>query len=182
VGADPEQLLADQGSLLQFCMATIYDSLDEPAQRVVQCLVAIDDEATVGRLAILSDLSRGSVQDAILELQRRAIIAYGSLQPDHSQTYVLADTAAEYLTKFADPPGLGMRAACSARLREIGASEEARRRFDTESTLQPFNILAETPEEQAAAAVLRSALRASKAGNLDEARELVDTAIQALPT
>ena len=77
-GGQPDDLLRDQTAVLQFCMSTIYDSLEPGGRRVVDCLLALDSPASIGELALLAELDRGNIQEQVYELQRRAIVEYES--------------------------------------------------------------------------------------------------------
>ncbi len=180
-GGQPDDLLRDQSAVLQFCMATIYDSLGPEGRKVVDCLLALDAPAAVGQLALLTDLDRDEVLEQIYELQRRAVVNVDTkLSESLSQSYVLSDMARQYLERFGS-----LDTAFSERvkrqLREIAANEEIMRRFDERVALEPMAIAAGTPEERAVAHVLHAALRKSRAGDIDGARELVGRGRDAAP-
>ena len=178
-GGQPDDLLRDQTAVLQFCMATIYDSLAPEARKLVDCLLALDGPATLGELALLVDMDRSDAQEQIYELQRRAIVHVdGRLTENLSQTYSLADMAREYLERFGaldETFAEGMR----RRVREIAASQEAG--HGEGATLEPGTVIAVSPEERAVANVLRQALQRSRNGDLERARSLVARARNAVP-
>jgi cold shock CspA family protein len=182
VGGQPDALLHDQSSVLQFCMSSIYDSLAPEGQKLVECLVALETSASVGQLALLTDLERDEVQEQIYQLQRRAIVEVDSrLSESLTQSYSLGAMPHEYLRRFGslDPK---FSEHVHRQLREIAATDELIRRYDNKVALEPMAISVETPEERAVARVLRQALRESKRGELEAARAQVARARDAVPT
>ena len=181
VGGQPDALLHDQSVVLQFCMSSIYDSLSEEGQRVVDCLVALDTTASVGQIALLTDLERDQVQQQIYELQRRSIVQVDSrLSETLTQSYAVSAMPREYLRRFGSlDRGFGDQV--RGRLKEIEATDEIMRRYDNVVSLEPMAIMVETPEERAVANVLRQALRRSRQGDLEGARRDVARARDAAP-
>jgi cold shock CspA family protein len=178
-GGDPSVLLDNQQQLLHFCMSTIHDSLDTDAKAVIQALVACERECALAQLAAYTLIPRPRVQAAILELQRRAIVHFGPLREDHSQTYELAFTAAEYLSTFADEESLRLRSDVATRLRTIGEAEEQRKRLDN-GDFKPKALIVTSPDEAAVAQILREALSVGREPELF--RPLLESAIEALPS
>jgi cold shock CspA family protein/tetratricopeptide (TPR) repeat protein len=180
-GGQPDALLRDQSAVLQFCMSSIYDSLSANARTIVDALVELDRSASVGQLALLTDLERDEVLEEVYELQRRAIVQVDSrLSETLSQSYSLSSMAGEYLRRFG-PSGGDAKKRIQAQLKEIAATEELIRRYNNAVALEPMAIAAETPEERAVANLLRNALRKSKRGDLDAARADVAKARDAVP-
>ena len=181
LGGQPDDLLRDQGAVLQFCMSTIYDSLTDDARRMVECLLAIDGAATLGQLAILTETERSQVQEQIYELQRRALVGVDSkLNENLSQAYQLSAMAREYLERFGSLDE-DFSEEVRRKLREIATTSELMRVHDNAVTLEPMAIVAETPEELAVAHLLRQALRRSRNGHMDDARTYLEQARDAAP-
>jgi cold shock CspA family protein/Flp pilus assembly protein TadD len=180
-GGQPDVLLRDQSAVLQFCMSSIYDSLDSAGKRLVECFVALDTNASVGQLALLTELDRDEVQEQIYELQRRAIVQVDSrLSETLSQSYALGAMPREYLARFGSlDRAFGERV--RQELRDIEATDEMMRQLDRRLALEPSALSVETPEEKAVANVLRSALRKSKRGDIDQARSEIARARDAVP-
>jgi cold shock CspA family protein len=182
IGGQPDNLLHDQSAVLQFCMSTIYDSLSSEGRKLVDCLVALESSATIGQLALLTELERDEVQEEIYELQRRAVIQVDSrLGENLTQSYSLSAMALEYLRRFGSL-NESFAARIQSQLKEIAATDELIRQFDNQVALEPMAIVVESAEERAVANQLRQALRKSRHGDLDAAREDIARARDAVPT
>jgi cold shock CspA family protein len=180
-GGQPDALLHDQSAVLRFCMSSIYDSLAPAGRVLVDCLLALEGSATVGQLALLTELDRDDVQDQLYELQRRAVVQVDPrLSESLSQSYALGAMPRDYLRHFG---ALDDRYAeeINRRLREIAATDELQRRFDNTVALEPMAIVASSSEERAVATVLRRALQHSRRGEIENARSEVTRARDAVP-
>jgi tetratricopeptide (TPR) repeat protein len=181
VGGQPDDLLRDQSAVLQFCMSTIYDSLEPDAHRIVACLLELDRPATVGEIALLTDLTRDEVQTHVYEIQRRSLVVVDSkLTETLAQSYALADMAREHLRRFGSPDTL-FTETVRERLRKIAHVDSVMKAFDNRLALEPAAVIAETDEELAVAQLLRRALSRSRVGDIDGARELIQRARDAVP-
>jgi cold shock CspA family protein len=142
-------------------------------------VLALDEPATLGQLALLVEIDRDEAQEHIYELQRRAIVnVEGRLTETLSLTYALTAMAREYLEKFGALDE-EYTERVRRRLREIAVSDEAARAGA--AALEPGSVIAESSEERAVANVLRQALRRARAGDLERARALIARARDAVP-
>lgn len=180
-GGQPDDLLRDQSAVLQFCMSTIYDSLEPQGRRLVDCLVALDESATVGQLALLTRLERDEVVSQIHELQRRAVIQVDSrLTETLTQAYALSAMAREYLRRFGSLD-TSFRSSIQSQLKEIAATDQLMRQYNNMVALEPMAIAVSTAEEKAVANILRQALRKARQRDLPGARSDVTRARDAVP-
>lgn len=180
VGGQPDDLVRDQSAVLQFCLGKIYDGLDQNLRRALVCLLELDRPATVAEVAILTDADRASVQEAMLELQRRSLVVIEpGLTDSMAQAYELGSMAREYLLNQASVDA-GFQGELRRRIAEIQAHEDIRQKQERDIALKPTAVFATTPEERAAATLLRQSLRVHRT-DPEAARERVDRAKDAAP-
>lgn len=179
-GAQPEDLLRDQAALLEFCMASIHENLDEDSRQLLSVLYALDTPVGVNNLAVLSELSPDQLRKSIHELQRRSLIDVQGGTAGALQTYALSAATREYLRTVA-PPGPEDTRRVVDKLAELRASEEQRRKDERFPGLDPNAVATTGENDRPIAHLLRTALRASKRGNFDSARQTLAQARQLAP-
>jgi LuxR family glucitol operon transcriptional activator len=67
-GRSPEQLLSDNGLVLDFCMSNVYDYLGDHARAALKSMVVVPGSHTLAELAFLNGLDAAETQRVVLEL------------------------------------------------------------------------------------------------------------------
>ena len=136
-GGQPDELLRDQTTLLDFCMSSIYESLDESARHLLSVLYAVDQPLGLSDMAILSDLSLDELRRAVHELRRRSLVdVYALPGAALIQRYSLAPATRDYMRTGAQPAE-DLLARVEARLVDMSRSEAQRRRDEARAFLMP---------------------------------------------
>jgi hypothetical protein len=175
-GGQPDDLLRDQTMLLDFCMTSIYESLEDTAQDLLVVLYAVDAPIGLSDMAILSELSLDDLRRAVHELRRRSLVEVHALAGAALvQRYSLASAAREYMRTAARPQDEAL-ATIEARLVEMRRSEALRRRDEARAFLMPHAVAIASEEQQPIAHLLREAYFANRDGDIDAARSLISDA------
>lgn len=100
-GRRPEELLADNALLLDFCMSNVFEFLDEGARAVLRSMQALPGLKTQAELAYINDCSAREIQAALLDLMTTNFVQMQSLSPTQKleTTYQLSDFGKQYLDK-----------------------------------------------------------------------------------
>jgi tetratricopeptide (TPR) repeat protein len=179
-GADPDEVVSDQRTLLEFSMSTIYNTLTDDARRLVATLFAYEGSSSVNELALISELPTDDLRRALQALQRRSlVVAEPSLSGDY-QAYSLAAAAREYLRIFDQPHDIDVKAV-RERVNLLRRSEERRRRDEARNFLAPHSVSVTSDADLPVAHLLRHALSKAKQRDYDEAREAVRQARELSP-
>lgn len=67
-GQLPEQLLNDNGLVLDYCMSNVFGYLGETARAALRAMVVVPGSHTMAELAFLTDLDSAQIQQVVLEL------------------------------------------------------------------------------------------------------------------
>jgi tetratricopeptide (TPR) repeat protein len=175
-GGQPDELLRDQTMLLNFCMSSIYESLDEAARDLLAVLYAVDQALGLSDMAIVSDLSLDDLRRGVHELRRRSLVDVHAL-PGAAlvQRYSLAPATREYM-RTAAQPAEDVLGSVQARLVELRRSETHRRRDEARAFLMPHAVALVSDEQKPLAHLLREAYFANRDGDIDTARSLISDA------
>jgi cold shock CspA family protein/tetratricopeptide (TPR) repeat protein len=179
-GAQPEDLLRDQATLLEFCMASIHENLNSDSRQLLSVLYALDTPVGVNDLAVLSELSTDQLRLSIHELQRRSLVEVQGGAAGALQTYDLSAATREYLRTVAPPAREEIQRVVD-KLGELRVSEEQRRKDERFHGPNPNAVAITGLHDRPIAHLLRTALRSSKRGDLDSARETLERARQLAP-
>ncbi|WP_337832250.1 NB-ARC domain-containing protein [Pseudonocardia sp. TMWB2A] len=100
-GIRPEDLLADNSLLLDFCMSNVYEYLTEDARKVLKCMQVLPGEKRQAEIAFLDELDASGAQAAILRLMTTNFVHMETHSRGQSleTTYQLSDFARSYLDK-----------------------------------------------------------------------------------
>ena len=172
-GAQPDELLRDQSMLLNFCMSSIYDSLDELSRELLAVLYAVDQQLSLSDMAVLSDLTLDDLRRSVHELRRRSLVDVFAL-PGAAlvQTYSLAPATRAYM-RTAAPPADEVVTRVESRLAEMRKSEAQRQRDESRSILMPNGVALISEEHKPVAHLLRQAYFLGRDGDIDAARSLL---------
>ncbi|USQ81237.1 NB-ARC domain-containing protein [Ornithinimicrobium faecis] len=136
-GRRPEDLLGDNGLILEYCMSNVYDYLDEEQQEVLSTFQVLPGAKNMAELAYLNDLSGEDTERVLLALLTTNFVAMSSHSRSGSldSAYFLSDFAKEYLDRWHPVPrprraGMLQR---SQDLRDQGAQ------FSVEMVATPYN-------------------------------------------
>lgn len=98
-GRRPEELLADNALLLDFCMSNVYEYLDGEGRAVLRSMQALPGPKTQAELAFINDCNAKQIQSALLNLMTTNFVQMQSLSPSQllETTYQLSDFGKQYL-------------------------------------------------------------------------------------
>lgn len=104
-GRRPEELVNDNGLLLDFCMSNVYEYLGPEARVVLACMQVLPGARNQAELAHLSASNAVDIQSALLELLTTNFIAMSHSAAETFDTlYRLSDFARLYLDKHHPAP------------------------------------------------------------------------------
>jgi LuxR family transcriptional regulator, glucitol operon activator len=100
-GRRPEELLEDNGLLLDFCMSNVYEYLEDDARAVLRCMQALPGAKNQAELAFLNEFVATRIQSALLQLIRTNFVYMSSQASDQSvdTVYQLSEFGTQYLDK-----------------------------------------------------------------------------------
>jgi LuxR family transcriptional regulator, glucitol operon activator len=166
-GQVPEQLLAENGLVLDFCMSNVFDYLGDDARTALGAMLVVPGSHTLAELAFLTEFDAGRVQAAVLELTRTNFVTQVRGGASGS-ALELSDFARAYLRRTLD-----VDAARRSRLRDkqrqlyaLGGGLQAAHARDPYA---PDTIDVRGVGDYSAARMLRDALDAAAFSEFDEA-------------
>ncbi|KAB7740035.1 AAA family ATPase [Nostocoides sp. F2B08] len=176
-GNDPIQLIRHQDELLEFCVRSVYDSLEPSAREVLGALAVLGRPVSVDELVVLLQRSMDQINVGLQELMRGSLVRRenASSPGDLNLRVVLTETATQFLSRRV-PPDDTVRRAVLRRETEYRATEERRASDLAERSLAPVVVRSRTDADAPTAQILRQALLAGKAGDLDKAFKQVELA------
>ena len=101
-GRRPEDLLSDDGLILQFCMSNVYDYLNQQEQDALGIFQVLPGPKNMAELAYLNDLSGEDTERVLLALLTTNFVSM-SRRPTAGHldsTYFLSDFAKDYLDRW----------------------------------------------------------------------------------
>lgn len=176
-GNDPVQLIRHQDELLEFCVRSVYEALDDAAKAVLTALAELARPATVDELVVLLQRSMDYVNIGLQELVRGSLVRRSpSATPgDLSFLIQLTETATKFLAERVktDEP---LRREVARREIRYRADEERRAADMASRSLAPAVVRIRSESDSPTAQILRKALLASQSGDFGRAREQVELA------
>lgn len=160
-GRRPEELVNDNGLLLDFCMSNVYEYLGEPEHELLACMQVLPGARNQAELAYLSDFSAQGIQAALLGLMTTNFVAMSHSTTEEFDTlYRLSDFARLYLDKHhpvSDPQRLEIR----KRSEQLGQWGSLLSAEVAQSPFSPFVINVRDRGDVHIARLLREALSAA---------------------
>lgn len=100
-GMRPEDALADDGLVLDFCMTNVYEFLNSDAKAVLAAMQTENGPLNLGELQAMLNYSAGELTEAVNSLTRSNFISLVSLSHDHyrGSYFELSEQARKYLDK-----------------------------------------------------------------------------------
>ena len=100
-GRRPEELLEDNGLLLDFCMSNVYEYLEDDAKAVLRCMQVLPGVRNQAELAFLNEFVATRIQSALLQLIRTNFVYMSSQASGQSvdTVYQLSEFGTQYLDK-----------------------------------------------------------------------------------
>jgi LuxR family glucitol operon transcriptional activator len=100
-GQRPEDLIASNELLLDFCMSNVYEYLSDSARAAVRSMQALPGEHNQAELAFLNDFAAAATQAVLLELLTTNFVQMSSQSSGETldTVYQLSDFARQYLDK-----------------------------------------------------------------------------------
>jgi Tfp pilus assembly protein PilF/cold shock CspA family protein len=183
VGRKPEQVLAqDSKTFLEFCLANVYEHLEDEAKLCLDALRTVPGRHTEAELAVLTELGVASLQRAVQQLLTTSMISSVGVQTGdkHETAYDMADLARDYLKKF-HPVNVDLARLLRGRWHQLG---EDRRKFESEAVHDAYGhyrLRVESQTEAAVARHLKKARELADSNDFDGAEELLDGAASLAP-
>lgn len=169
-GKRPEELLADNALLLEFCMTNVYEYLDEEAKAVLRSMQALPGPKTQAELAFLNDCNAKRIQSALLNLITTNFVQMKSLSPSQllETTYQLSDFGKQYLDK-AHAVVPAEQTWLIDRHRQLTELGDTLRAENSASPFDPHTVDVRGSGDFHVAKLLRDAIRTVQAGDSDSA-------------
>jgi cold shock CspA family protein len=177
-GREPADVLAQQELLIDYCVETVYEGLDDVSRRTAIALLVADRPLPIGEIVALAELTRDDVHRGLHDLDRRSLVTKDLSGQGLEQVYELSALAGDFLRRTSSEDGV--RELITDRWVRMLKSDEARR-TETRRGLTPSALRVNSGEERVAADLLHRALRASKNGDQHLARTLCDQAKEVAP-
>ncbi len=182
-GKRPEELLADNALLLDFCMTNVFEYLDDEAKAVLRSMQALPGPKTQAELAFLNDCNAKQIQSALLNLITTNFVQMQSLSPSQllETTYQLSDFGKQYLDKAhaVAPDEQSWLISRHRQLTELGATLRAE---NSASPFDPHTVDVRGSGDFHVAKLLRDAIRTVQAGDSDSAIVMCKEAQVLAPT
>ncbi|MXG89740.1 NB-ARC domain-containing protein [Nocardioides flavescens] len=178
-GQTPEQLLSDNGLLLDYCMSNVFDYLNATARTALVAMLVVPGSHTMAELAFLTDLDAAQIQQAILDLTTTNFVS--QVRGGASGTALeLSDFARAYLRRTLDIDGAERRLLMEkqTQLYALGGGLRAAH------SLNPFHsdtIDIRGVGDYSAAKLLREAIDESESGRVDQGLRLCAEAAELAP-
>lgn len=180
-GNDPLQLIHHQDELLEFCVRSVYDSLEPAAREVLRALYIFGRAVTVDELVLLLEKTTDHVNVAIQELLRGSLIRRENGAPGElTLSTSITETAREFMSRRVKPDTEFERL-LSRRESEYRTTEERRAVDMANRSLAPVVVRTRSQADVPAAQILRRALTQSSAKDFKAALEQVEIARRLKP-
>ncbi|GAA4870197.1 NB-ARC domain-containing protein [Saccharopolyspora cebuensis] len=171
-GLRPEELLADNELLLDYCMSNVYEYLGDDARVVLRCLQVLPGQRTHAEIAFLTEMSADRTHASLLELLTTNFtqMRMSSGNQDTETNYEVTEFGRSYLDKR-HRVGQDERRVFQERnkkLLDLGISLRAE---NTASPFDPYTVSVQSPGDYSAARLLRESIRAARNGQFREALE-----------
>lgn len=162
-GKRPEDLLGDNGLILDFCMSNVYDYLDQDQRDALGVFQILPGPKNMAELASLSNLNGQDTERILLALLTTNFLSMSSRSSSGTldSTYFLSDFAKEYLDRW-HPVDRHRRALILARSQELKDQGMA---FSAEMAATPYSaetIIIRGVEDAHVARLLKQAILAQR--------------------
>lgn len=175
-GNEPLKLIHNQDQLLEFCVRSVFDSLEPAAREVLSALAIIARSISVDELVLLLERPVDHINSAIQELLRGSLIRRENTSPsDLALRISLTETARAFMGRRveSDPSFESTLARREAKYRQT----EERRAIDMASrSLAPVVVWSRSQSDAPTAQILKKALTRSGARDYAGALEQVELA------
>lgn len=175
-GREPLNLIRNQGELLDFCVRSVYDALSDEARPILQALFALARPATSDELVLLTEKQVDEISRAVKELTRGSLVVVEAKR-DLGATFSISisESASQFL-RHGDLADEIYVSEIAKRDEEFRAHEERRAIEEAERSLAPAVVRTRDRSDAATAQLLRRAMLASLADDLETAESLVNRA------
>ncbi len=178
-GQMPENLLNDNGLVLDFCMSNVFEYLSPDSRLVLRSMLVVSGAHTVAELAFLTELDSSSIQKAVLDLTTTNFVS--QVRSGTSGTALeLSEFARQYLRRTLTIDGTERRtlAEKQRQLYALGGG------LKDAHALQPYvahTIDVRGVGDYSVAKLLREALDFAAEQDIDEALKLCAEATELAP-
>ena len=185
-GLDPKSLLDRGGSdfqaVLDFCLANVFDKLDEPERNVVDTLVLARRPLTAAEIYFLnSGVEQVGIEWTLSSLHNSSILKR-LVSSDGTFSYHLSEPASLYVSSNEAPSRKRFNAAQS-RMRDLNRMAEREGVAQARYPYEIFSVRASSRDERIAAVLLSQALDSNRhKRDLEGARSKIEEAKHLFPT
>lgn len=176
-GSRPEDIFANSGIFLDFCMSNVYKFLSNNAKLLIKTMFVSPGKHTQAELAFLTELEVVELQKAIHETLRTNMIVTTSevFGASLETSYELSDLARQYVNKNLSISASEQESIMKKK-RQLVAAQES---IASEIKLDPYSfysIQIRSKSDLVVAKYLFDALRFAKENNLSKAKSLINEA------
>lgn len=175
-GQQPNLALADQSTLLDFCVRSVYQRMSGEAQALLGMLFALDRSASFDELAVLAEISIDGLRKSVQELLNGSMVVLESSDADSLNSNVRLTESARNFLRAVNPPKSELVEGTLAKEREFRRSEERRRADAKTRQLAPNVVRTRSANDSPTAHLLREALSASRRESFAKSVEYIDRA------
>jgi cold shock CspA family protein/tetratricopeptide (TPR) repeat protein len=169
-GETPERLVEENGLLLNYCMANVYQYLSGDATAILRSMMVLPGSHTLAELAFVNEFTANRIQSTVLELTTTNFLTQDTVSGG-STGYSLSDFAKSYLQKH-HSVGAEERRWLLDRHRELYKIGGSLQTAYSQDPFAPETIDIRNAGDYSAARNLVVAFERFKAGKSDEALEL----------
>lgn len=169
-GQRPQDMIANNKLLMDYCMSNVYEQLGRVSKRVLQSMQVMRGVRYQGELAYLNNLSAVDTQKSLLDLMRTNFVSMTALG-DLDAGYEIGDFASQYLAKNQPVDDIFRTQVVDrqSRLTDLGSRLQRGNRY---GKYDSRSIDVRGQQDVPAARILVNALRDLRANKIDRALSL----------
>lgn len=175
-GQQPNLALADQSTLLDFCVRSVYERMSGEAKGLLAMLFALDRMVSFDEMVILAEMSVDGLRKSIQALLNGSMVVLESDESDSLNSKIVLTESARNFLRAVSPPRSDLVEATLRRERDFRRSEERRRADKNLRQLAPNVVRVRTPNDSPTAHLLREALSASRSDTFTKSIEHINRA------
>ena len=180
-GRRPEEILANSGDVLDFCMSNVFQFLSESAQQTLISMQAVPHNQTVAELSYINDLEPGLLVDSLHELTKTSLISQ-TITPSgatYESRFGVTTTSRKYLNKNHSLSSESLDRINRLRQKLASAHEDAE--LNRQNPYSPRSIASKSTGELVVTKYLQDALNHSKSKEYSLALDKIDDAKKLAP-
>ena len=168
LGTRPEECLRNQKTLLDFCLANVYEHLSEDSRDLLRVFQVFGGALSPAHLATICDMEPARVRTALMHLEACNIVSMQSKPAGSTYitTYRLEGLPRAFLSNH-HPVDNGVMKSLQSRRKQLTADLEAVAATDASDPFNVNTLATQTEEERVVALSLREALFACRPEHVD---------------